>query len=82
MPPLPDGELCTIDLPRSQLICCPIAKAESEKQLYSGDQCHNLPLSESDKFIAFSPETWENVVNYIKTLKLMAEQCLNDPTKK
>lgn len=80
MPPLPDGDLCTVDLPRHQLICCPIAKAESEKQLYSGDQCHNLPIAEADKYIAFSPKTWENVVIYIKTLKMMAEQCLTSQT--
>jgi hypothetical protein len=77
MPPLPSGDLCTIDLPREQLICCPIAKAESEKQLYEGDQCHNVALADADKYIAFSPKTWENVVIYIKTLKMAAEQCLN-----
>lgn len=77
LPPKPAGDLCTVDLPRAQLICCPIAGAKSERDLYESDACRNIPIALADKYVAFDPDTWENVVNYIKQLQSIGEACLN-----
>lgn len=69
LPPKPQGELCTIDLPRQQLICSEIPSDDTTPPKPS----RKIPLDLSDKYIAFSPDTWENVVNYIRTLKIIAE---------
>lgn len=76
MPPPPNGELCTIDLPRNQLICCPISEKSAQLNL-SDPACRKIPIALADKYVAFSPETWGNVSNYIKQLGALAEQCQN-----
>lgn len=70
MPEKPNGDLCTIDLPRSQLICSPIPKNDTDPP----GKSFKTPIANADKYIAFSPETWKNISAYIQQLKILAEQ--------
>ena len=78
MPPKPAGELCTIDLPRDQLICCPLSKFEKRTDLITLKEtptCTNVALELADKYIAVSPDTWGNIVLYTGKLERKADRC-------
>lgn len=69
LPEKPNGDLCTIDLPRKQLICSEIPKDETAPTTPP----KKISLELADKYVAFSPETWKNIVLYIQELKMLAE---------
>lgn len=59
LPKKPEGELCLHNQPKAVAQCA---------KLNSGEVLPAKPISETHKFIMFSPETWENVSNYIDKL--------------
>ena len=81
LPDKPQGNICTVDLPRLQLICAPINSAENihdvfDKNFFETREVTKIPLSDVDKYIAFSPDTWGNVHIYIKNLEnLIKNHC-------
>ena len=75
IPTPPSGELCTIDLPRRQLICCPISAQQVSKMTFTDPFCRKMKIDLADKYIAFSPETWGKVSKYIQDLSAVAEKC-------
>lgn len=87
VPPLPDAELCTIDLPRSQLICFNVGGLKFQRRtslnslktwLEHNRDANIIPLENADKFIAFSPASWEAVSSYQKEMRLIIEQKCRD----
>ena len=70
LPPKPDGDLCTIDLPRNQLVCSEIPKNDTDQP----GKRYKLPIANADRYVCFSPDHWENIVNYIHALKDAAER--------
>lgn len=82
LPPKPNVNLCTIDVPRAQLICAPTMKLTKPEQAQfetivsyvEMNATKKIPLTEADKFIAFSPDDWQLVVIYMKTLRDYATQ--------
>lgn len=78
LPPKPTGDICLIDLPRSQLVCAPLGGASSVDQVFSKqfvimNATTTIPLDQADKYISFSPDTWGNVHVYIKKLEDFAQ---------
>lgn len=79
LPPKPKGDLCVIDIPRDRLVCAPISGADKPKDLYDPQkflrksETVDLPLHDADKYVSFSPDTWENVSVYMKQLEDMIQ---------
>ena len=65
LPAKPKGQLCVIHLEDEVLLCVDL-KDSSVKD--------DIPLSEADGYLAVSPDTWANVVKYIKRLKIVARR--------
>lgn len=76
LPNKPEGQLCTIDLPRNQLLCYPINPAKRSLQVsrMRESELNVIPLNNADRYIAFSPDTWSNVSFYMKELKRVAKK--------
>lgn len=83
LPPKPKGILWTIDWPRTQLIGAPIGGVDPDK-MAAGDvqnyvqksTTRRLPLDQADRFICFSPDTWNAIDGYVKQLREIAQrQC-------
>jgi len=64
-PKRPDGETCAIDYGRSICYRLKIPEQENEEWEYLGER----PLSETDKYFAFSPEYMVKLKEYITELK-------------
>jgi hypothetical protein len=81
LPKKPEGDLCIVDVPRYQLICAKISKAETTNDLFDmqtffmSNEVTTIPLLDADKYIAFSPDTWGNIEVYIKKLE---DQIVNE----
>lgn len=81
VPPKPNVKLCTIDLPRQQLICADTQEVRridqtTYKAIYNHvriNTIQKIPLSDADKFIVFSPQDWQKVSVYMKTLRDFAQ---------
>lgn len=84
IPEKPAVDLCTIDLPREQLICAPTVKVQAIEQVENAKAfvrnargVYKIPLKNADKFVAFSPDDWAKVSAYAKTLREIVKQNCN-----
>lgn len=83
LPPKPKGILWTIDWPRTQLIGAPIGGVDPDKMTapeiegyVSAKATRRLPIDQADRFICFSPDTWNAIDGYVKQLREIAQrQC-------
>ena len=85
VPDKPDVHICTIDIPRSQLICAPtrqltkLEQAEGRRlrqYILTNDGVVKLPLLSADKYISMSPDDWQKVSAYMKELRqIVIQQC-------
>lgn len=60
LPKPPQGELCT-HYKKSDVAVC--------NDISTGNHLPDVPIELTDKWIMFSPKTWESVMNYIDALK-------------
>lgn len=58
-PPPPKGELCSHNKPAAKANCT---------SLDNGQAVPSVPIEKTDKWIMFSPATWESIQNYIDAL--------------
>lgn len=68
MPQKPTGSFCNHDFSDSISIC---------NDLATGKALPDVPIAQTDKWIMFPPETWQNIQNYIDELIRIAENKLN-----
>jgi hypothetical protein len=62
LPKPPKGSFCTHYQERNIALC---------NDLSSGNPESDVPMHSTDKWIMFSPDTWNNVQDYIDQLKLL-----------
>jgi hypothetical protein len=83
LPDRPAVDLCTIDLPRAQLICSPTGDVKSVddatyskivRMVENHPQRKRIPLERSDRYICFAPDDWQKVSVYMKSLRDYAQQ--------
>lgn len=65
MPPPPKGDLCTHRKSAAVAKCA---------ELGSGAARPSVPIEMTDKWIMFSPFTWESVMNYLMALERAVDQ--------
>lgn len=65
MPAKPKGELCTHYASAGVAIC---------NDIPTGHDAPDVIISDTDKWVMFSPQTWQNVMDYIDALKRKAEK--------
>jgi|GEM_PF-1588082 len=87
LPPPPAGDLCVINYPAGRGDCFPLSEGTKREDFYYAGIKTKLedpppargpievPLPEMDKYVSFSPATWENVQNYIDQLIRKAQKC-------
>lgn len=63
MPSPPQGQLCTHDVPDHVALC---------NDIQTGKVTPEVAENQTDKWIMFSPTTWQNIQNYINQLKQVA----------
>jgi hypothetical protein len=83
LPSRPAVDLCTIDLPRNQLICSPTGDVKSVddatyakivRMVENHPQRKRIPLERSDRYICFAPDDWQKVSVYMKSLREYAQK--------
>lgn len=75
----------TIDYEHSKLICSPTGKMNPEKMdhktvlkfVKASPDRTEIPLSQADTYIAFSPSNWGVISVYMKILRDKASKCLS-----
>ena len=87
LPPKPKGIIWSIDVPRAQLIGAPIGGVDPNKldagavNFYVEKKgTYKMPLDQADKFLCFSPDTWNAVDSYVKQLREIASRQCNQGT--
>jgi hypothetical protein len=64
LPDLPDGKLYIHDAVRSQALCT---------EFKTGRTCKKVPIGSTNKYLMFSPDDFESLMNYIDELIRMLE---------
>ena len=85
VPATPQGKLCTIDVPRDQLICFQFGglrmkrKATMEgvrRYIEANREAEIVPINEADKYVAFDPNSWAALSGYIEEMKaIIRKKC-------
>lgn len=70
-PPPPKGQFCAHNQPEKIAQCA---------DLQNGHATPAVPIDQTDRWIMFSPETWENIQNYIDALKRAIDNQSAAPT--
>jgi len=70
-PPPPKGEFCAHNQPEKIAQCADMG---------NGHATPAVPIDQTDRWIMFSPETWENIQNYIDALKRALDNQSATPT--
>jgi hypothetical protein len=89
VPEKPDVEICSIDIGSNIGRCArtkqvqTVEDAEYHALLRRTEMTavRHIPLSQMDKFLAFSPDDWAKVAIYMKVLREHAEQSCKGPTQ-
>lgn len=91
LPESPKGELCILSIERDSLICSKLNQEEIDvyvdgakvkmawvnmaRRELAGD-VRIIPLSEGDRYVSFSPDTWESISNYVDAMRnIITNRC-------